>query len=200
MEKIFDYEVLFIGGVYEEGKEQEYILKSKHGIQNAVNTHQWNFIHGIDYNNLSPVQVLSARYVEAYPNYKELYVKRNAWSHAQNVNDENIGFLNVLIIKNIIRSLKLGIKAKKWAAKESNKQKLLVCYYPSLPQMNATISAKKKNNQIKTVLIVPDIPMFMNLQKETKNFRQTIQRHINNRANKMIQYFDSYVILTEKMA
>lgn len=200
MEEKYNYEVLFIGGVYEEGEEKEYILKSKNGIQNAVNSHQWNFIHGIDYNNLTPVQILSARYVEAYPNYKELYVKKNIWSHTQKVNDENIGFLNIKIIKNIIRSFKLKIKAKKWATSKSNKQKLIICYYPSLPQMNATIKAKSKNDNIKTVLIVPDIPMFMNLQKNLSNVKQVIQNYINKKALKMIQNFDSYVVLTEKMA
>ena len=195
-----DYDILFIGGVYEEGKEKDYLDKTKTGgIQNAVNTHQWNFIRGLDSNNESPVNILSARYVGSYPRYSEIYVKKNVWEHKDGAKDENIGFLNISIIKNFERKWKLVVKAKKWAQNKSNKEKVILCYYPSIPQMEAAIKAKKIESNIKIVLIIPDIPKFMNLQDKKSKAKDKISKIMEEQQEKLIQKFDGYILLTEEM-
>ena len=145
-----NYDILFIGGVYEKNLENNYLNKSKKGIQNAVNVHQWNFIDGIDANNLTPVNILSARYLDVYPDFQDIYIKKIYWEHIKGAKDENIGFLNVRIIKNIERKLKLEYKASKWAKNcRDERKKVIICYYPSIPQMSAAIKTKRTNNNIK---------------------------------------------------
>ena len=197
MKEKFNYDILFIGGIYEEGKEKEYLDKSTNGIQNAVNTHQWNFIHGLDYNLKNPVQILSARYVDKYPCYKEFYVKKNKWSHIRGANDENIGFINIKILKNIVRNIKLSYKAKKWGRKISKEKKIVICYSSNISLMKAAISAKKKDRNIKLILIIPDIPVFMDLKNEKGFIRKCLEKYIVNISNKMIKQFDFYIVLTE---
>lgn len=200
MEK-FNYDILFIGGVYEEGSELEYLNKTKKGgIQNAVNTHQWNFIHGLDHNNETPVKILSAKYVGSYPNYSEIFVKKKIWSHCDGAIDENIGFCNIKIIKNIERKWKLEYKAKKWVKNKTNRQKVIICYYPSIPQMEAAVKAKNKEKDIRIILIIPDIPKFMNLQDTKKTYiKKRITKFVEEKEEKLIQKFDGYVLLTEDM-
>lgn len=196
-----NYDILFIGGVYEEGKEVEYLAKSSRGgIQNAVNTHQWNFIKGIDSNNRKPIDILSARYVESYPHYKDIYVRENKWHHVEGANDENIGFLNIKIVKNLMRKVKLEIKAKKWVKKHLNSDKVIICYYPSIPQMNATLKSKKAYKKIKTILIIPDIPKYMDLRNKKNKIKKIFTDWMEKKQDKLIKKFDGYILLTEAMA
>lgn len=192
------YEILFIGGVYEEGKEKEYLEKSKTSIQNAINTHQWNIINGLDNNNVKPVKILSARYLPPYPNYKDIIVKSNIWSHRDSVTDENIGYINLKLIKNLCIKYKLEKKAKKWATDKKN-EKIIFCYYASIPQMNAAIKAKKKNPNITTILIIPDIPDFLNLSNNISNIKLFIDKLKKKIRNKLIKKFDKYILLTKHM-
>lgn len=195
----YNYDILFIGGLYEEGKEKEYLDKTKSGgIQNAVNTHQWNFIHGLDYNNETPVNILSARYVNVYPKYEEIYVKRNRWQHKEGANDENIGFINIKIIKNLIRKRKLAVQAKKWSRLNDGRKKVVICYHPSIPQMQATI--KIRNKDIIKILIIPDIPKFMNLQEKRSKIEKTISKKIEKSQEDLIKQFDGFILLTSEMA
>lgn len=198
-EKIEDIKILFIGGVYEEGKEQEYLDKSKTSIQNAVNTHQWNIIKGLDNVSDKPLQILSARYLPAYPNYKEIIIKKNLWSHAGDSKDENIGFINFKILKNILIKRNLEKKAKKWVKNNKNSKNYIFCYYTSIPQMNAAIKAKKKDDSATTILIVPDIPGFLDLSNKVSSVKNIISKIKYKIAIKLLKKFDKYILLTEAM-
>lgn len=196
-----DYEILFIGGVYEEGKELEYLQKSRSSIQNAVNTHQWNIIKGLDNNNKTPVHILSARYLPTYPKYKDIIVRKNLWHHVDNANDENIGFINYKYIKNLCAKYQLEKRAKKWGSNTKNdkKEKLVFCYYTSVPQMSAAIKAKKKNPNLTTILIVPDIPDFLDLSKNKSFIKSLINKLKSKMAFQLLKQFDKYVLLTDAM-
>lgn len=195
-----NYDILFIGGVYEEGKEKEYLKKTlKGGIQNAVNTHQWSFIKAIELYNDRPIDILSAPYVAAFPNFLDIYVKKNNWQHVQGAYDENIGFLNISIIKNLIRKFKLALKAIKWSKKKKLNNKIIICYYPSIPQMNAVHKVKKYTKNVKSILIVPDIPQFMDLKSKKNCIKKIFSNLIETKQDNLIQKFDAYIFLTENM-
>lgn len=192
------YKVLFVGGLYEKDKEDIYLGKSKKGIQNAVNIHQWNIIKSIEIINEKPVDILSARYLDSFPRYKDVIVRQNKWSHRAGSEDENIFFVNLPIIKSLFKTFLLWKKTRKWV-KTTEGKKIVVCYYPGIPQMIATTHLKNKD--IRTVLIIPDIPKYMDLQQHQNNniFRKYLKSKIENYQNKLIRAFDGYIVLTENM-
>lgn len=193
--------ILFIGGLYEKGKENEYIDKSTKGIQLAINIHQWNIINGLDICNNHPVNILSGVFIEDYPAYKDWYKGRFLWSHIEGAMDENIGFINIFGLKQLWRKISMASKAKRWAKKLSNSPEkgAIVCYYTNIPFMNAALKAKKRNPQIKTVLVVSDVPDFLNLSAE-KTFKQKIMHYFSyNQMYQLITRFDGFVLLTEQM-
>ena len=191
------YNILFVGGLYEKDKEDIYLKKSKKGIQNAVNIHQWNIIKSIEIANGKPVDILSARYLDSFPRYKDVIVRQNKWSHTAESKDENIFFINLPIIKSIFKTFLLWKKTRKWVKKTEGK-KIVVCYYPSIPQMIATTHLKSKD--IRTILIIPDIPKYMDLQQHNNNtFKKYLKEKIENYQNKLVRAYDGYIILTENM-
>ena len=191
-------DILFIGGVYEKNLVQDYINKSKSGIQLAVNTHQWNIIDGIDSKEDISLSILSGVFIEEYPKYQELYKKKNIWSHNGISKDENIGFLNIFGIKQIWRTISMEHKAKLWAKKQG-KDKNIICYYTNVPFMNAAIQAKKKNQQIKTTLIVSDVPGFLNLSNKQSIKSKIIYSLSMRKIKKLLNKFDNFILLTEEM-
>lgn len=196
-----NYNILFVGGVYEEGCENEYLKKSSGGIQNAVNLHQWNIIDAIESVNSNPVDILSARYLGTFPlTYSDLYTPRKIWSHNGLSNDENIMLINLPVIKTITKILGLRRKTKTWV-KNKNGSKIIFCYYPALPQMLATINLKKYD--VKTILIIPDIPKYMNLQQDKKTLfgyiKKKIRAYSEKLQNSLIKKYDGYIVLTRDM-
>ena len=47
---IYDYEVLFLGGLFPNGYENELLKNSKRNVQNAANNLQWSLVRGLDMN------------------------------------------------------------------------------------------------------------------------------------------------------
>lgn len=84
---------------------------------------------------------------------------------------------------------------KEWAL-NNKKNKVVIAYAATYPMTKALSYIKKVNPDVKTCLVVPDLPMYMNLSQS----RAGILHHIKNRVVSIeMLKADCFVLLTEQM-
>jgi len=185
-------DLLFIGGMYSPAKYKDYLRDSPRGLQGAVDIHQWNLINGFKKIKNTTVHQLSAPYLAAYPSFKKLFV--NAVS-----NDlfHSIGYVNLPILKDFMRSALLKRRVATWANDKTEDDKVVMCYYVSIPQMQAALSA---GPGIHKTLVIADVPGYLNLSQSQSIFTNLVSRLKNYRIRKLVKRFDSYVVVTKYIA
>lgn len=193
-------DIAFLGGVFEKHKINEIMNKSKSGIQFAADALQWNIIEGLDYWNETPVTIINAPFIGSYPkHYKDIYLKQSKWSHCVNAHDINIGFLNIVVVKNIFRAVEIAKQLKMWARDKEN-EKVVIAYSINLPFLWAIRESKKLKSTVTTCLIVPDLPAHMNLATNVSIIYKIAKKIECVLIEKLLKYVDSFVLLTEPMA
>lgn len=193
--------ILFVGGVIPKDKEEEIYSQSIGSIQNAANLLQWNIIKGIEDNNNKILQILNAPFIGNYPKgFKKILIKNYNWSHIKDADDYSISFINILGIKNITREVSLRNKIKHWAQETlGEKEKCIIIGYALHgPILAAIKEAKKINSQIKTCIIIPDLPEYMNVTNTSWLYKMMKKIDIR-RINKNLNYVDGIVALTKSM-
>lgn len=185
-------DLLFIGGMYSPSEYKDYLRDSPKGLQGAVDIHQWNLINGFKKIKNTTVRQLSAPYLAAYPSFKKLFV--NAVSNGL---FHSIGYVNLPILKDFMRSALLKRRVATWANDKTEDDKVVMCYYVSIPQMQAALSV---GPGIHKTLFIADVPGYLNLSKGQSIFTNLVSRLKNYRIRKLIKKFDSYVVVTKYIA
>ncbi|MBP3964819.1 glycosyltransferase [Paenibacillus lignilyticus] len=193
-------DILFIGGVFSEGQQKEILRKSNGVVQFAANVLQWNLIHGLDANSESPVSILNAMFVGAYPrHYSDFYLKSRNWSHILEATDKDIGFLNLPLIKHLWKGKAIAKQAIKWGKSNLNNKKTIIIYSMHTPFIYAAAMAKRKNPDIHICLVVPDLPEFMNLTSANSKIFNVLKGIDRTVMDAYLKYVDSFVLLTRYM-
>lgn len=194
--------IIFVGGCWEQDRDSEIFVNSVGPVQNAANIFQHSLIKGLDRFSEEGVTVLSSIFIGAYPyNYRKMFVSTYKFSHLANkkkLDDWYIGFNNLPIIKHIDRTIRSKYVIRKILKNNSNKQIIVIGYSMTIAPIKTLLYAKKLNKSIKTCLIVPDLPEYMNLGKRTikEIFKKISNKLVYNDVNKI----DSFVFLTKYMA
>jgi glycosyltransferase involved in cell wall biosynthesis len=190
--------ILFLGGLFPPNTKTEIINNSKHSIQNAANTMQWHFVHGLDSNSQKPVILITAPLVGSFPMlYKKLFLKKTFFSHNQTSRDICVGYCNFTVIKNYFIRKALSKELEGWAKENPDEVKIVVVYGMLPPWVIAAIQIKRRYPNIKLCLIVPDLPKFMS---DSKNILYKIRGYFQPNLYSYLPTFDSFVFLTDKMA
>lgn len=192
--------VAFIGGLFPKELEKEVLNDSIGQPQNAANLLQWNIIDGLDNYLKEPITILNSLFIGSFPRrYKKLIIKANKFNHSEKKYhvDFNLPFFNAPLFKqiskiyNIKKSIRLNIIPKDYD--------VVFGYSMTTPIVKSLLYAKRKNPQLVTCLIVPDLPEYMNMS-EKKSLLFRILKFINNKSiYKDINKIDSFVVLTEYM-
>ncbi|MBP2639680.1 MAG: glycosyl transferase group 1 [Firmicutes bacterium] len=194
-----DIEYAFLGGLFPKQLEYQIKAKSKGPLQYAANTLQWNFVSGIESNIGYPVKLLNCMFIGSFPKrYRDAYVKTQKFSHSLGSDDINIGFLNITVLKQILIPISIKKALKKWILNNSNRQKVLFVY--SSNYVESINYVKKINHNIHICLILPDLPMYMNLAKHNMPLYKLINCKNQRMLEKTLQNIDSFVFLTEQMS
>ena len=181
--------VLFICGFFNEIEEKNIVRDSIGNIHYSANLLQQRIIQGFNKNNIS-LEIVSAPFVGTYPKeYKKIFFKAAS-------NEKFVSFFNVWGIRNIFRYTSL----KKYIRKNINlkEYEYILIYAPHTPflKINKWI---KKQVKAKSVLIVPDLPQYMNLN-EKKSFLYSSLKKIDIRSfEKLNKLIDGFVLLTKSM-
>ena len=180
--------ILFLGSLYPQ-VTLEKLVKAKVDVGFAAHVFQTALIQGLDH--FADLQIISELSVPSFPNFKEIWVQKEKFSHNSDPNliDTTVSYLNLPIIKQISICLSYIQTIRKC------KQPDIVLIYEvtSRHLLSSILGCRAK----KKVLIVPDLPEFMS---ENKNpiylLFKKIDRWIIDWAIKQI---DGFVLLSEPM-
>lgn len=191
-----ELDICLIMGLYPKERASQIESDSIYGIQNAANVFQWNILDGIVGNGVTSIEVINSMYIGSYPKkYKKMYIPSYAFSLKNGIVGENIGFLNLPVIKEYIRYFTMKKSLKRWAL-SCKTNKVAIAYAATYPMLKALCYLKKLNPEIRTCLIVPDLPIYMNLSHSRTGVLHRIKNKI---VDAEIVKPDSYVLLTEQM-
>lgn len=187
---------IFLGGFFPESIYEDIIKNSKGNIQFAADAFQQAIIKGFMENEES-ITCINLPYIGSYPKrYKKLWSPNYLYQDGSGVAINTISFCNFTGIKFFSIYIE-AYRALKKAVVNDNKNIILV-YAVYLPFLKAAIDVKRKFENVKIVLIVPDLPQYMS---ETPN---VIIRKIKELYNKVVKretkHVDGYVLLSKYMA
>lgn len=188
--------ILFVCSVYPREREEEIKQNSKGGIDNAANNLQWALIEGLDY-YYPNLQVITQPCIRTYPlNYKKIFFKKSSFSHIAGAVDYCLGFINIPLIKHLVKEITLyKILKKNTNYREAT---TVIIYGIHSPYLKAAVDLKKNNTNIKICQIVPDLPQFMS---ESINPIYRFLKKIDSIfINKFLYKIDSFVLLSQYMA
>ncbi|WP_336866205.1 glycosyltransferase [Peribacillus frigoritolerans] len=194
-------DIAFLGGLFPKEKEAEILKNSIGSIQNAANNLQWELVRGLDANLEKPVKIFNSLFIGSFPKrYKKMTIDTYNFSHfLGNSEDINVGFLNLPGIKNFSRYRSLKLYLKKWALSKTNKKKVIIAYAMTATFTHLLEYVKKVNGDVKTCLIVPDLPQYMNLSSGRNKIYNSLKNIEIKHINSNMKYIDSYVLLTKYM-
>lgn len=192
--------ILFLGLIYQKNDEKIILSRSKHGLQGAGNAYQWNLIEGLDENlGDESVQILNSLPVGTYPgNYKQLLFRSKKWSHKAGAMDEEVGFVNLPIIKQLLRYFIFRKKLKAWCQKHNEDDLVIISYSMYLPYLKAVADVRSKYKRLHSCLIVPDFPNAFGLQGKHK-LKDFLKKNVEKLQYKYAKKADSYILLTKEM-
>lgn len=193
-----ELDIAFLSGLIPKEIEADVFANSKGFIQNAANNFQWNIFAALNENLKEPPMLINSMYIGAYPKlYKRLVIKTQKFG--DNNNHINVGFINIRILKNYFRYFSLRPHLYKWLTNKSKKKKIIIAYAMTKTFTNSLKYIKKKDPTIKTCLVVPDLPEYMNLDSKKSIFYR-ILKSVEIQLMKIdLKYVDYYILLTENM-
>lgn len=192
--------ILFLGGLYTHDDEKDIVKKSLNMPNFAADVHQWNIINGIDNINNIPINILNADFVGSYPyEYRDLYIRKKQWSHTEGASDYSIGFLNIFVIKHIIKIISMTIKSVEWVIKTHSSNPVLIIYSMHNPFLVAGAITKKIFKKVTVCLIVPDLPLFFISNAGRGAVYRLLKKIDCWVMDYLIKKFDCYVLLTKQM-
>ena len=191
-----DLDICLITGLYPKENAAEIEQNSIYGIQNAANVFQWNVVNGIVENGVTSMEVINSLYIGSFPRkYRKMIIPSYDFEIHTGIRGSNIGFLNLPVVKEKFRFYSMKKQLKRWA-QNGKKKKVAIAYAATYPMTKALSYLKRLNPEIETCLVVPDLPMYMNLSQSKTGLLHRIKDRVV--AAEMVKA-DSYVLLTEQM-
>lgn len=193
-------EMLFLGGVFSKEMEEEILNNSKGTVHYAANNFQWALIDGLMEVNEINLEILSAAFVGTYPKeYKKLYYYgKNGGFYKNEVKLNSVSFNNIWGYRNISRKNSLIKSMDKFISKNDN-SKVILIYSPHTPFLQAAVYAKQKDPSIQLCLVVPDLPIYMNLNDKKSILYQLLKKVDIRIFESILDAVDSFVLITEYM-
>jgi len=154
-------------------------------------------INGFDANSF-PIKVVTLPTLRDFPKYcKKISLQSSHFSHTEEKNDICVGYVTLPLIKHASEYCNLYLALKSLLKNESDVPIYFIIYGIHSPYLKAVEKIKKKNNKIKTCLIVPDLPEYMS---ENKNKIYRLLKNIDKKIIfKSLWAIDSYVLLSPYM-
>lgn len=192
--------VALIGGIFTPMIEDNIISKSKGCIQYAADTLQKCYIEGLSNLNCN-FEIFNLPYIGSFPQLSKISYFR-AVDEQINIGNRiivchNIPFNNIALYKNWSRFNSLTKALEQWCRSNQDDKLVFVVYAAHTPFMKAVADIHSKFNNIRSILIVPDLPEYMS---QSQSFIRKLFGHLNsNLANKLYHSFDGFVFLSEQM-
>lgn len=193
-------DIVFLGGLFPKETENEVYSKSIGTVQSSANAFQWNIVEGLDKCNTTPVKIINSLFIGSYPKrYKDIVIKTHRFNHCKNSSDINVGFINIFVIKHLVKYWKLKSHLKRWV-RSGNRNKVILGYTLNYSFVKCLKYIKRLDPKVKTCIIIPDLPEYSNLQSKVSILYRFLKGTEIKFIRKSMPYIDNYVLVTEKMA
>ncbi len=141
---------------------------------------------------------INAPSLPAYPRYPEKTVKEFRWKSDAGAKGVSVSYKNLKYLNLYYKKRALVKEAKKWAKAHREEDVTVFVYQMHSPFMAAAKAVKRIIPRAKIVLIVPDLPQFMDLHmSRVKRVLKKIDWHAIRRLMKKV---DRYVLYSRHMA
>ena len=189
-------QVVFCSRIFNMDRYDQYCNKAGHNLSISDSNFAHSFIRGIESNMKAPITLVNVTPLPSYPGYPELFVKEYEWNHTDGSYDTECGYINLPVVKQITRQIRIYKNLKKIILKSDDDIEILT-YDLHVDACHAICRIKKEYPEIKTTAILPDIPDLMRAVKGVKK-GSFADRYITKQME-MINAFDRYVFVTEHM-
>jgi len=182
--------ILFIGGLI--NNHEDYIKKVVKYNQTAADNFQKMIINTIISNNY--IKVVSLPFTGSYPKrYKDIVNKKDVFRY-QNIEVEQLRSVN---LKGIYLFSRLSVLTRKLLFNKNEDIKII--YSMHTPFLIANYISKKLNKDKKTILIVPDLPQYMNLDQKKSRAYELLKSIDISLMKKLLKKIDGFIFLTKYM-
>lgn len=155
-----------------------------------------SILNGLYENGIKLDSINSFR-IPVFPKSSMLFCKRYSW---QNNGQENVSvsYLNLKYINQISRTFSLKREARLWAKKHKNEDVTIFVYSMHSPFLAAAAEIKKIIPCAKIVLIVLDLPQYMDLGMS--RFKKILKAFDWKKLQKQMRFIDKYILYSKHMA
>ena len=191
--------ILFLSRTIPKRYTEKVFSDQKDAMQSAAVSFQKKIIGGLESNLQHPSNLFNLMPVYSYPKYyKNMFVKGGEFSHAYGSQDYNVGFFNLMYVKQIFLKSSYLWQFRRYL--KNKKFDAVICYTPDAVLLSAVKVMKKLHPQIKNCVVIPDMPEFTNLSSKQSFIRRTYNAYLAKQSRKMNKYIDSFVYLTKQSA
>lgn len=166
----------------------------------SVDKYIMNQVAGIEINTGKTVSIVNIPDVHSYPDFPALVMHKTLWTHGSNSKDIDIGFINLPFIRQIMAARKAKKCLSSWAQRNPEEKKVILTYSTNPMSMSPLVQLKKKDKNIKIVLVVGDLIGDKGINITRKGFINKLLNYYYKRGADYISEFDGYILLTEYMA
>lgn len=194
------YDALFLCRLIPADLTDEVNRKSHSGLTAAAEALQWHIINGFEEVNNRSGTILNILPVGSFPKrYRDWRVPKTVFRHTQGATDSNLGFINVSGLKHVLRPFVASRAVRAWAQTATSHRKVVFVYTPDRAFLRAVRLIKRREPGLTVVLILPDVPRYLDLVKNSGFVMRAFKRWAARHAESQLDLFDGYVVLAEGM-
>ena len=134
----------------------------------------------------------------SYPKFPHKVIPEERWSRNGLSKDVGVGYKNTKYFSHIYKTKALCSEARKWAEANKNKEVTVFVYSMHSPFMACANTVKKIIPNAKIVLIVPDLPQFMDLHMS--KIKKLLKALDWRKIRKYMKFVDKYILYSRHMA
>lgn len=190
-------DILVLGLLYDHAAEQALLRDARVGLQAAVNQYQWGLIDGLT-SVADRVHVVASYPVGAFPaaSRRVLYPRRLVRGTPRLTVEYPIT-LNLWVIREWIRAITMTRAVKRQLI--DGKDIVLVVYSLQVAFSLVVHALKRRNPDLRVVLVVPDIPGKYGVPHPWWTPRGMWERLVGPLHSQLIQDVDAFALLTDQM-
>ncbi len=119
------------------------------------------------------------------------------WKHGDKSNDVAVKTIDIPYYSLLYKAKNLKKEVEEKIKKQT--YDVAIAYLMHQPFLDAIAFAKKKDQNIKTILICPDLPDMMDMSLEQKKIKKLLKSIDMRRIKKLCNKMDGFVLFTEEM-
>lgn len=183
-------------GVGSSDAEREKILKNGGKLLSAEVSND-ALMQGLEACGVALDSINSTR-LPTYPHYPLRKIERSSWSYASGKQGVNVAYLNYPYLNLLSKRRSMQREAKRWATEHRGQDVTVFVYQMHTPFMAAARTVKRIIPDARIVLIVPDLPQYMDVKKSL--LKRILKRIDWCSIKRCMRSVDKYVLYSRHMA